>query len=257
MNRLRKLKALRNGLKEVFLSGYVPRDLTILKSEFLVQRAQNRRFMLDLIPSDSVGAEIGVFTGLFSSILARDRRISKVTFVDPWWKAFGSHYPDWGISTDNGRLSTQSAYEVARIRVSRCGLPNRFVEVAFSYDWLAAQPDRSLDWAYLDSTHDYEGTSRELELLDRKISDTGIILGDDWILDPDDINHGVFLAVSEFVKSSNFELILCGQHRQWAIRRVPLNRTPPKPSSFTLIAESAWRRQMHFKPEGPQPATQP
>ena len=239
------------------MSGYVPRDLTILKAEFLAQKAQHRRFMLDLIPSDSVGAEIGVFTGLFSSILARDRRISKVTFVDPWWKAFGSHYPDWGIYTDYGRLSTQSAYEVARIRVSRCGLPNRFVEVAFSYDWLAAQPDGSLDWAYLDSTHDYEGTKRELQLLDRKISHTGLILGDDWYLDPDHIHYGVFLAVSEFVKSSNFELILCGHCSQWAIRRVPLNRTPPKPSSLTLIAESAWRRQMHFEPEGPQPATQP
>src|SRR5260221_13426582 len=194
MNALLKLKALRNGLKEVFLSGYVPRDLAILKAEFLAQKAQHRRFVLDLIPSDSVGAEIGVFTGLFSSILARDRRISKVTFVDPWWKAFGSHYPDWGIYTDYGRLSTQSAYEVARIRVSRCGLPNRFVEVAFSYDWLAAQPDRSLDWAYLDSTHDYEGTKRELQLLDRKISHTGIILGDDWYLDPNHMHYGVFLA---------------------------------------------------------------
>jgi hypothetical protein len=172
-----------------------------------------------LIPNNSVGAELGVFTGLFSSLLARDRRIKKITFVDPWWEAFGSHYPDWGAYSDYGRVSTRNAYETANIRIGRAALPNRIVEIGYSYEWLAAQPDKSLDWVYLDSTHNYEGTKRELDLLKSKISDTGLILGDDWQMQRSHIHHGVCLAVNECLKASNFELIIAGDRSQWALRR--------------------------------------
>ena len=204
---------------DLWESGHMPRDPHILRAElFFAHRVCERQFLLELIPNNSVGAELGVFTGLFSSILARDRRIKKVTFVDPWWEAFGSRYPDWGAYTDYGRVNTRKAYETANIRIARAALPNRVVEIGYSYDWLAAQPDKCLDWVYLDSTHNYEGTKRELELLQYKISDTGIILGDDWQIERSHIHHGVCLAVNEFVKTSNFELIMAGNRGQWALR---------------------------------------
>jgi Methyltransferase domain len=205
---------------DVVQSGYLPRDRHILRAELRTpHRVRARQFVLKFLPAESIGAELGVFTGLFSAVFARDRRISKVTFVDPWWNAFGSHYPDWGAYTDYGRVSTRGAYDVARIRISRAGLPNRVVEIGYSYEWLAAQPDKSLDWVYLDSTHNYEGTKRELELLDHKIKDTGLILGDDWQTERNHIHHGVCLAVNELVKASNFELILAGDRSQWVLRR--------------------------------------
>jgi hypothetical protein len=208
-------------LKDILLSGYVPSDISILRAEVRTpHRIKERRFIIDFIPPNSVGAELGVFTGLFSSILAREQKIARVTFVDPWWKAFGDHYPDWGAYTDYGRVNTRKAFESAEKRISRSGLPNRVVEVASSYDWLRNQPDESLDWVYLDSTHSYEGTKRELELLDLKINrNTGIILGDDWQLDRNHYHHGVCLAVNEALKNSNFELILCGSANQWILRR--------------------------------------
>ena len=207
-------------LRDILISRYVPSDLSIFRAELLAShRVIGRRFIVNFIPSNSVGAELGVFTGLFSSILARETKISRVAFVDPWWEAFGDYYPDWGAYTDHGRVSTRKAFEVAERRISRAALPHRVVEVASSYDWLKNQPDKSLDWVYLDSTHSYEGTKRELELLHTKIKDTGLILGDDWQIDRDNYHHGVCLAVNEFLKSSNFELIVCGQHNQWILRR--------------------------------------
>ena len=179
-----------------------------------------RRFIIELIPPNSVGAELGVFTGLFSSILARERKFSRVTFVDPWWEAFGDHYPDWGAYTDYGRVGTRQAFAIAQKRISLSGLPNRIVEVASSDEWLKCQPDESLDWVYLDSTHSYEGTKRELQLLNRKISNNGFILGDDWHSDRDHLHHGVSVAVNEFLKMSNFELVMGGQRSQWALRRM-------------------------------------
>jgi hypothetical protein len=214
------------SILDILTSGVIPFNRSILRAEALVHhRVRQRQFLLDHIPESSIGAEIGVFTGLFSSILARHPKISRVTFVDPWWTAFGEHYPDWGDYTDQGRLETHSAYELATKRVSRPGLQNRIVEVAFSYEWLESQPDESLDWAYLDSTHTYDGTKRELALLDRKIRENGIVLGDDWQTNRNHRHHGVALAICEFLRTSDFEPVLCGVFGQWILRRRLKNNT--------------------------------
>jgi methyltransferase family protein len=93
------------------------------------------------------------------------------------------------------------------------------VEVASSYEWLECQPDESLDWIYLDSTHIYDGTKRELKLLNRKLRETGLICGDDWQSDRDNRHHGVFLATNEFTREEGFEFVLCGVNMQWIMRR--------------------------------------
>ncbi|HVR16986.1 MAG TPA: class I SAM-dependent methyltransferase [Candidatus Limnocylindrales bacterium] len=170
-------------------------------------------------PNNSTGAELGVFTGLFSAVLSRQRKLSKVTFVDPWWTVYGERYPDWGSYTDFGRVRTRQAFETAKRRIS--GFQNRFVEVMSSYKWLESQPDESLDWIYLDSTHTYDGTKQELKLINRKIRKTGLICGDDWQSDRNHRHHGVFLAVNEFIREEDFEFVLCGVNSQWIIRRGP------------------------------------
>jgi hypothetical protein len=207
-------------IQDILLSGYMPRDLNVLRAELRVRhRVRSRLFIRDFIPPNSIGAEFGVFTGLFSSIFAREQRISQVTFIDPWWKAYGDQFPDWGAYTDYGRINTRTAFDIAKKRILRSGLPNRIVEVATSSEWLLNQSDNSLDWVYIDSTHSYDGTKRELELLNVKLKDTGLILGDDWQFDRSNRHHGVCLAVNEFLKNSSFELILCGRCFQWILRR--------------------------------------
>jgi hypothetical protein len=219
---------LNRSILDILASGVIPFNTSILRAEALLHhRVRQRKFLLNHIPESSSGAEIGVFTGLFSSILARESKIFQVTFVDPWWKAFGEHYPDWGGYTDHGRLETHCAYELARKRVSRPGLQNRIVEVAFSYEWLESQPDESLDWVYLDSTHTYDGTKRELALLDRKIRQDGIVLGDDWQTNRSHRHHGVALAICEFLRTSDFEPVLCGVFGQWILRRRLKNNADP------------------------------
>ncbi|MFZ1988673.1 MAG: class I SAM-dependent methyltransferase [Alphaproteobacteria bacterium] len=207
-------------LGDILQSGVLPRDQASWRAECLVRhRIAERRFLLDFIPPDSSGAELGVFTGLFSAVLARESKAKCITFVDPWWLAYGDSYPSWGAYTAFGTLSTKSAYDLARARISKAGLAGRSTEAAFSYDWLNGQPDRSLDWVYLDSTHSLEGTRAELKLLDAKLTETGVILGDDWQWDQTHRHHGVSLAVNEFVKISDFEFVFCGLAMQWMLRR--------------------------------------
>jgi Methyltransferase domain len=234
-----RLAALAAPLRDILVSGSIPRDINIFKAELsMSHRVLSRQFLLNYIPGNSVGAELGVFTGLFSSLLAKEKKIKNVTFVDPWWEAFGDNYPEWwGAYTDYGRVKTHNAYELAKRRIFRAGLPGRVVVVSTSSDWLNAQPDESLDWVYIDSTHTYEGTLEELQLLSRKLKDTGLILGDDWREDPNDINHGVFLAVNEFLKKNDFEIVMCGWGGQYILRRsLPLSTA--RANLDRLIAES-------------------
>jgi hypothetical protein len=222
-------------LGDVLRSGVLPSDLATARAELRVNhRVAERRFLLAYIPQDSVGAELGVFTGLFSAVLARQEKIRQVTFVDPWWLAFGEKYPSWGAYTAHGRLSTRTAHRLASARVAKAGRPGRVIEPAFSYDWLRAQPDRSLDWVYLDSTHTYDGTKAELELLDAKIKPDGVILGDDWQQDRNARHHGVCLAVNEFAKASDFEFALAGIATQWVLRRPVRDR-----SSMPMLVKDA------------------
>jgi hypothetical protein len=236
-------------LADILASRVMPFDVSLFRAEALVShRVPERRFLLNFIPDGSVGAEIGVFTGLFSSILSKHAGISQITFVDPWWKAFGDHYPSWGRYTDHGRVSTRGAFELAKKRILRPRLDGRIVEVAFSYEWLEGQADESLDWVYLDSTHTYDGTKRELELLNRKVRDDGVVLGDDWQPDRSHRHHGVALAIAEFLKTSDFEPVLCGVSGQWVLRR-QLKSKSDLPILWTDLAYKAPAPEITSGPE--------
>jgi hypothetical protein len=207
------------SIRDVIYSGCISRDLSVLRAELNARhRVRERRFLIDYLPAESTGVELGVFTGLFSGVLSRQQKFSKLTFVDPWWLAHGECYSDWGSYTDFGRLKTRQAWEAARRRILN-GHSNRTIEVAFSQDWLECQPDESLDWAYIDSSHAYDGTWQELRLLNSKIRRTGLICGDDWRPDRNNKHHGVSLAVNEFVRAEGFEFVMCGVNDQWIIRR--------------------------------------
>jgi hypothetical protein len=182
-------------------------------------RVDARRPILALLEPGTVGAELGVFTGLYSEVILADVRPAVLHLVDPWWLAYGEQYPDWGAYTDSGRLPTRVAYEaaVARAEAARGDCDVR-IHVSTSADWLRSLPDESLDWAYVDSTHEYRDTASELALLETKIRPGGLVLGDDWRPNTGDPHHGVFRAVHESVRSGAWDLIRADEHTQWAIR---------------------------------------
>jgi hypothetical protein len=193
-------------------------------------RISQRASILKFIPKDSVGAEIGVFTGLFSEFILRNTQLRKLHLVDPWWRAYGELFPDWGIYTADGRLSTQIAKQAAATRAAVFGgsCEVRF-HVQFSTDWLAEQPDGLLDWVYLDSTHTYEGTMAEITLLRRKVRAGGFILGDDWYPDPAQVHHGVYRAVNRLLHTDPYlDLVYAGFDDQYALRvRESVDHEPP------------------------------
>ena len=94
-------------LHEILLSGSIPRNMNLWRAEFPVgHRVWRRRFIVDFIPPNSIGAELAYTRACFRQDL-RGSVSRQVTFVDPWWKALGECYPDWGAYTDYRRVRTR------------------------------------------------------------------------------------------------------------------------------------------------------
>ncbi|WP_246706365.1 class I SAM-dependent methyltransferase [Rhizobium laguerreae] len=207
--------------QDILSVGSIPLDSKFLRAEFLSDhRLKSRQFLCDLFPKGGVGAEFGVFTGLFSTILLDRAKPKSAYFVDPWWLIFGNHYPDWGVYTANGRLSTSRAHDVASRRIKRSAQgASVSVHVDYSVPFLEQLPDDHLDWVYLDSSHSYDGTAEELKVLRCKVKSGGIVAGDDWHDALDHAHSGVAVAVREAVGAGAFEMIGSYPALQWAIRR--------------------------------------
>jgi len=182
-------------------------------------RVDGRRGILGLVKPGTVGAELGVFTGLFAEAILETVRPAVLHLVDPWWLAYGELYPDWGTYTAGGTLPTRVAHDAAVVRTEAArGDCDVHVHVSTSAGWLRSLPNASLDWAYVDSTHYYRETLEELILLRDKLRPDGIVLGDDWRPEPSDPHHGVFRAVHDLVRSGMWDVIRADEQLQWALR---------------------------------------
>jgi predicted O-methyltransferase YrrM len=194
-------------------------DIPFAESE--IQRLKNRGWILQYARKQGVGAELGVFRGHFSEIIAEALQPKKLYLVDPWMKigrSFG-----WGEKsayTNFGQLTTEQAYEDAKARMASFKNINSIFVTDFAKDFLETLTEQ-LDWVYLDTTHRYEDTLRELNAIDRVLKADGVILGDDWWPSSSGVHYGVFKAVHDFIKNNDYQVIAAGPGGQYCLRRTP------------------------------------
>lgn len=173
-------------------------------------------FVKRYLPKNAVGAELGVFNGLFSPALLKHTEAAELHLVDPW-HLLASEW-SWARGnrrTINGLIKVLKSFkkEIENGRV--------IVHIGHDLDVLQHFPDEYFDWVYVDTSHTYDHTKKELAILSKKVKTTGIISGDDWWPDETHEHHGVFLAVNELVASTDYRLIYSSdQDQQWAIRRI-------------------------------------
>jgi predicted O-methyltransferase YrrM len=181
-------------------------------------RLRVRLSVLRLAPKGGVGAEIGVFTGIFSEVLAEVTEPRKLYLVDPWEKLHGLRFPNWGQYTAKQQLETKVALAAVQHRIKFLS-PECEVVQDFSDNWLAKFSEPFLDWAYLDASHTYDYTLRTLHLLSDRLKSGGVLMGDDcWVKGGHSYND-VYRAIQVFLASSEFEMIHLDQNGQWAITR--------------------------------------
>lgn len=138
--------------------------------------------------------------------------------IDVWWTAFGENFPDWGIYTNHGKLKTKDAYNEV-VNITKGFKSKSIIHVGNDLEILETFPDNYFDWVYIDSTHQFEQTLKELHIADKKVKPNGIICGHDYEPDPSHQHHGVFRAVQEFVRSTSWEISHLDNHIQWALKK--------------------------------------
>ena len=191
---------------------------------------RRRDVLSELIPAGGVGAELGVHKGHLTPLLVDWFQPTKLYVVDPWY-LLGPTW-DWAA----GDTSTVNA--LARtIRRLRPALEAGRAEVVVADDlvFLAGLADRTLDWVYLDSSHMYDHTVKELDLLTRKVKPGGVIAGDDWQPDPSHRHHGVCRAVHEFAAAGRLTLSYANaDNHQWAARVTGTGPAPEPAATGSL-----------------------
>jgi SAM-dependent methyltransferase len=148
------------------------------------QHASKEEMFME-IPKGGIGAELGVAKGCNAIRLLHLTKPKKLYLVDLWSENDG---PRW----DNGaeitfpvhlihkqyRDTIKSYEELVRAKFE--GTPNIQLCKADFFAWMNDMPDDSLDWIYLDGTHMYDDTLKELEGAHRIVRSGGIIAGHDF-----------------------------------------------------------------------------
>jgi hypothetical protein len=177
--------------------------------------AENRlRALKPYLMENAVAAELGVLKGDFSGSMLQSLKPARLHLVDPWY-LLG---PEW--SWEKGDRSTIHALVKILKDYEKELISGQVVlNIAFDQEFLATLPDGYFDWIYLDTTHEYEQTKIELQLLQRKVKASGVIAGDDWRPDPTHPHHGVYKAVQELLAEGKYEILYANtSDLQWAIR---------------------------------------
>jgi hypothetical protein len=147
------------------------------------------------IAPGSVGAELGVFKGAFIDYLLA-LAPKKLYLVDPWYRL----HPEWSWAL--GDKCTINALIIILMHF-KTEIHDRLIEprIEYSHEFLTNIGEHTLDWVYIDTSHTYQQTLRELMLSCLAVKPTGYIFGDDYYDDPKHTHHGVYRAVNECQQS--------------------------------------------------------
>jgi hypothetical protein len=179
-----------------------------------------RRFLLDMLPAGSVGAEIGVHQGDFSRAILDVVAPVHLHLIDPWKHETSATYEKawYGGGAEQGQAEMDARYAAVLERFER-EIEGGQVTVhrAQSAAVLGGLADASLDWVYIDGNHLYEFVSLDLELSLAKTRPGGLITGDDYT-EGGWWGGGVKRAVDELAESGLARLVLV-QDRQFVFER--------------------------------------
>ena len=145
---------------------------------------QNKRHwhvMINLLRSrpHAIGAEIGVFRGVFAEKLLRNLSgITKYYCVDPW-EHYEDHLQILVPASMQVRVPPQRALQICK-KYIRPYREKVVIIRKMSQDALIDVPDESLDWVFIDANHAYVYAKEDIIGWSKKVKIGGIISGHDY-----------------------------------------------------------------------------
>lgn len=138
-----------------------------------------RESLIQVLPKNGVGLEIGVALGDFSDALLKVTRPKKLHLVDPW--TFQDR-DDYRADPNNVPTTEGDNRHAAVLARFNCEISAGTVEVHRQFSANAAKNFNAnhFDWIYIDSIHTYDGVRNDLEQYFPLVRDGGFILGHDF-----------------------------------------------------------------------------
>jgi hypothetical protein len=170
--------------------------------DFVPWQPRHRELLLEMLPKNSVGAEVGVHRGEFSARVLQIVNPKELHLIDPWRYEQLDTYKEalYGGKAQGGQVEMDDRCQAVRQRFDAEIRSGRIViHRDYSNTVLGQFPDAYFDWVYIDGNHLYEFVRQDLELSFKKIKPGGYITGDDyqaggwW-------KGGVKKAVDEFIR---------------------------------------------------------
>jgi Methyltransferase domain len=181
--------------------------------------AASRHFVLSRFPQCSIGAEIGVWKGEFSSEILHAVNPRKLHLIDPWKYQAAAEFSQafYGGATGASQENMDALYRSV-VKKFRELAPGTVEVNRGSSESVASQfPDNYIDWLYVDGDHRYEGVLKDLLLYHPKLKPGGVVAGDDYVAGGDQWwGDGVVRAVGDAVRRGLYrELVV--KHTQFVM----------------------------------------
>lgn len=177
---------------------------------------QDKNHLIEIMPRHAIVAEIGVDRGLFSREIVVTTHPQRLHLIDSWAPSRTGQPGRYGPASMDIVLADFSA-DIASGGV--------YLNRGFSWDVLEEFQDEYFDWVYLDTSHKYDETARELAVCRLKMKPGGMILGHDYTVGNFEcsVRYGVIEAVNEFCVRHDWELLYLTneshRHLSYALRK--------------------------------------
>lgn len=184
-----------------------------LHDNFHENNPTSRDFLLQCLPRNSIGLEIGVNNGDFSERILEIVSPKKLHLIDPW-KFFDDDSFDstpYGKNNILNQIEMDKKFENVKKRFSKEIYKKQIViHRDFSKEIMPKFENDYFDWVYIDGNHLYDFVKQDLHFCYEKTKDNSMITGDDYYLDSissDWSQGGVKKAVDEFVDAGFAQII--------------------------------------------------
>lgn len=211
------MRLIKSILKKSFLYPLYAEKQDFKYWQYKIGRLDAKRGSLidKYLPKGAIGAELGVFKGHFSRVLLNRAKPKELHLIDPWFLLTS----EWSWASRN-KSTVDALCNVLKSNKKEINDKIVYVHIQDDLKLLKEFPNEYFDWVYIDSSHSYEHTVSELQLLLKKVKGSGIICGDDWQPDVNHRHHGVYKAVNEFILKNNYKLLYSDdKNLQWFIKK--------------------------------------
>ncbi|NTW31665.1 MAG: class I SAM-dependent methyltransferase [Bacteroidetes bacterium] len=180
--------------------------MTELNNEHLIncKILPNRYHILEYIPKNSIGVEIGVLGGDWSKHLLRVTQPKELVLIDTY---YSDDYPQ------AKRFTKKTHEQYIRNEFKPYDKQVKILK-GLSWDSMATYNENYFDWIYIDAAHDYQSVKKDLFQAKRTIKETGLIIMNDYIMYDHFTKekYGVVQATNEFMVENNYEMLFFALH---------------------------------------------